>query len=111
MLNRRRFVASLGAFAAAGMPQSGSAAVARKTGTLPPRRELLLQNAYVMTMDPGLGDIAGGDVHIKNGAIVAVGKGLKTPGAAVFDGQHMIVLPGLVDTHWHLWNTLLRSFA
>jgi cytosine/adenosine deaminase-related metal-dependent hydrolase len=72
---------------------------------------LLLQNAYVMTMDPELGDIPGGDVHIKNGAIVAVGKTLKAPGAAVFDGQHTIVLPGLVDTHWHMWNTLLRSFA
>jgi cytosine/adenosine deaminase-related metal-dependent hydrolase len=22
----------------------------------------------------------------------------------------MIVLPGMVDTHWHMWNTLLRSF-
>jgi cytosine/adenosine deaminase-related metal-dependent hydrolase len=88
-----------------------SAAVTRKTGTLPARRELLLQNGYVMTMDPELGDIAGGDVHIKNGAIVAVGKALKAPGAAVFDGQHMIVLPGLVETHWHMWNTLLRSFA
>jgi 5-methylthioadenosine/S-adenosylhomocysteine deaminase len=64
-----------------------------------------------MTMDPELNDIPGGDVHIKNGVIVAVGKGLKAPGAAVLDGQRMIVLPGLVDTHWHMWNTLLRSFA
>jgi len=112
MLDRRRFVATLGALAATRLSRStASAAATRKTGTLPPRRELLLQNAYVMTMDPGLGDIAGGDVHIKNGVIVAVGKGLKAPGAAVFDGQHMIVLPGLVDTHWHMWNTLLRSFA
>jgi cytosine/adenosine deaminase-related metal-dependent hydrolase len=23
----------------------------------------------------------------------------------------MIVLPGLVETHWHMWNTLLRSMA
>ena len=23
----------------------------------------------------------------------------------------MIVLPGLVETHWHMWNTLFRSFA
>ena len=64
-----------------------------------------------MTMDPELNDIPEGDVHIKNGVIVAVGKGLKTPGAAVLDGQRMIVLPGLVETHWHMWNTLLRSLA
>jgi cytosine/adenosine deaminase-related metal-dependent hydrolase len=23
----------------------------------------------------------------------------------------MIVMPGLVETHWHMWNTLFRSFA
>jgi 5-methylthioadenosine/S-adenosylhomocysteine deaminase len=23
----------------------------------------------------------------------------------------MIVLPGLVETHWHMWSTLLRSFS
>ena len=112
MLDRRRFVGTMGALAAAGLGRPPAwAAVTRKPGALPPRRELLLQNAYVMTMDPELGDIAGGDVHIKNGAIAAIGKALKAPGAAVFDGQHMIVLPGLVDTHWHMWNTLLRSFA
>src|SRR5215470_8760918 len=98
MLNRRRFLGTLGAVAASRLGRSqSSAAGARKTIALPPRRELLLQNAYVITMDPELGDIPGGDVHIKNGAIVAVGKALKAPGAAVFDGQHMIVLPGLVD--------------
>jgi cytosine/adenosine deaminase-related metal-dependent hydrolase len=62
-------------------------------------------------MDPELGDIAGGEVHIKNGEIVAVGKAIKAPAAAVLDGRRMIVLPGLVDTHWHLWNTFLRNFA
>jgi cytosine/adenosine deaminase-related metal-dependent hydrolase len=78
---------------------------------LPSRGELLLRNAYVMTMDPTLGDIPGGDVHIKNGAIVAVGKAIQAPGATVLDGRRMIVLPGLVETHWHMWNTLLRSFG
>jgi 5-methylthioadenosine/S-adenosylhomocysteine deaminase len=111
MLNRRRFVGSMAALATTTLtPLRASAAVKQKS-TLPSRGEFVLRNAYVMTMDPELNDIPGGDVHIKNGAIVAVGKGLKAPGAAVIDGQRMIVLPGLVDTHWHMWNTLLRSFA
>jgi 5-methylthioadenosine/S-adenosylhomocysteine deaminase len=110
-MHRRGFVTRLALLMAAGVMESRSlSAQDRKTG-LPPRRELLLRNAYVMTMDPALGDIAGCDVHIKNGEIVAVGKGIKAPGAAVFDGQRMIVLPGLVETHWHMWNSLLRSFA
>ena len=77
----------------------------------PQRRELLLRNGYVMTMDPELGEIAGGDVHIRDGQIAAVGKNISAPRATVINGQGTIVLPGLVDTHWHMWNTLLRSFA
>jgi cytosine/adenosine deaminase-related metal-dependent hydrolase len=78
---------------------------------LPPRGELLIRKAYVMTMDPALGDIPDGSVHIKNGGIVAVGKDLQAPAARVIDGAGAIVMPGLVDTHWHMWNTLYRSFS
>lgn len=77
----------------------------------PARRELLIRKAYVMTMDSELGDIPGGDVHIRNGAIVAVGKNLSAPNALVLDGQGTIAAPGLVETHWHMWNTLLRNMA
>ena len=55
-------------------------------------------------MDEKVGDIPGGDVHVKNGTIVAVGNGLSLPpGAEVIDARAMMVLPGLVETHWHLW--------
>jgi cytosine/adenosine deaminase-related metal-dependent hydrolase len=64
-----------------------------------------------MTMDPQLGDISTGHVHVRNGEIVAVGADVQAPGATVIDGRGMIALPGLVDTHWHMWNTLLRSFG
>jgi 5-methylthioadenosine/S-adenosylhomocysteine deaminase len=64
----------------------------------------------VMTMDGALGDIADGAVHVKDGAIVAVGKNI-TGGGEKIDGAGMIVMPGLVETHWHMWNTLYRSFA
>jgi 5-methylthioadenosine/S-adenosylhomocysteine deaminase len=112
MLDRRRFLGDMAALAATMLTRSGApAAVKQKSSALPARKEFVLRNGYVMTMDPELGDLPGGDVHIKNGVIVAVGKMLKAPAAAVIDGQHMIVLPGLVETHWHMWNTLLRSFA
>src|SRR5215470_156991 len=78
---------------------------------LPGRGEFVIRNAHVMTMDPALGEIAGGSVHVRNGGIVAVGTDVKAPGASVFDGNGMIVMPGLVETHWHMWNTLYRSFA
>ena len=110
-LCRRSFMrgaAALGAAAAGGFASPLSA----QTGgaSLPARGEFTIQNAYVMTMDPTLGDIAGGAVHVRNGDIVAVGKDV-TGGGERIDGADMIVMPGLIETHWHMWNTLYRSFA
>jgi len=47
---------------------------------------------------------------VKDGNIVAVGKDVSGGGEKI-DGTGMIVMPGLVETHWHMWNTLYRSFA
>jgi 5-methylthioadenosine/S-adenosylhomocysteine deaminase len=114
---RRSFIRGAAAFGAAGaaglfssplMAQErlGNAGSAR----LPARGEFTIANAYVMTMDSGLGDIADGSVHVRNGEIVAIGKNLSGGGDKI-DGAGMIVMPGLVETHWHMWNTLFRSFA
>jgi cytosine/adenosine deaminase-related metal-dependent hydrolase len=72
--------------------------------------EFVLRGGYVLTMD-ALGDIPDGDVHFADGVIVAVGRGIEAPGAESIDARGMIVLPGLVETHWHMWNTLLRSMS
>src|SRR5262249_46091731 len=77
---------------------------------LPPRGEFPIVNAYVLSMDDNIGDVAGGSVHVKNGAIVAAGKDVAGGGQRI-DANGMIVMPGLVDTHWHMWNTIFRSFS
>jgi 5-methylthioadenosine/S-adenosylhomocysteine deaminase len=97
--------ASLAALAATG--QSIAAPAAR----LPARGHFVIRNAYVMTMERDTGDIAGCDVHVRDGVIVAVGPKLSAGGATTINGDGMIVLPGLVETHWHMWNTLLRSMS
>src|SRR6185369_10150797 len=97
-MNRRTFLKTSAALGVMAKAQTG-------------RREILIRDAYVMTMEPGVADIPGGSVHVRGGEIVAVGKNLRAPGAEVIDGRGMIALPGLVDTHWHMWNSLLRSFA
>jgi cytosine/adenosine deaminase-related metal-dependent hydrolase len=79
--------------------------------TLPTRGEFLIRNAYVLTMDDKLGDVPNGDIHVRNGAIVAVGKGIQAPGAKIIDGKDMIALPGLVETHWHMWGTAASNTA
>ncbi len=114
-MNRRRFLGGAAALGVAAYVEPAMAAEEKRTGRaggkLPARGEFVVRGAYVLTMDPTLGDIAGGDVHVKNGEIVAVGPTLKVSGGQVIDGRGMIVLPGFVDTHWHMWNTLLRSMA
>jgi 5-methylthioadenosine/S-adenosylhomocysteine deaminase len=80
------------------------------TGRLPGREEFVVRGAYVLTMDPALGDLSPADVHVREGRIVAVGKNLRARGRE-FDGRDTIVMPGLIDTHWHMWTTLHRSLA
>ena len=112
LISRRNLLHGAGALGVAGASQARLAAAqpSRGTSALPARGTFVIRNAYVMTMDEA-GDIANADVHVANGAIVAVGPSLKAGGATVIDGRGMIVLPGLVETHWHMWNTLLRSMS
>jgi cytosine/adenosine deaminase-related metal-dependent hydrolase len=113
LMNRRNLLgaaAALGATAAAGPKAFAATLSLRRPRALPARGAFVIRNAYVMTMDE-MGDVPNADVHVANGAIVAVGEKLKTGGAIVIDGRGMIVLPGLVETHWHMWNTLLRSMS
>jgi 5-methylthioadenosine/S-adenosylhomocysteine deaminase len=113
--SRRQFLSSAAALGAASTIPThfafGQTSTASSAATLPERAEVLIRGGHVMSMDPITGDVARGDVHLRNGEIVAVGRDLAAPAAEVIDGDGMIVLPGLVETHWHMWNTLLRSMA
>src|SRR5438093_9281777 len=86
-------------------------AAGRTTGQLPPRGEFVVRNAYVLTMDPKLGDIPRGDVHVRNGMLVAVGPNLAAPGVEKIDGSNRIALPGFIDTHFHLWGSFARGIV
>jgi len=79
----------------------------------------LIRNAsLILTMDPHLG--AGGslgqlehaDLLIVGDRIAAVGANLAGPdGVRLIDGRGLIVMPGFVDTHDHLWQSLIRGCA
>jgi cytosine/adenosine deaminase-related metal-dependent hydrolase len=105
-LTRRRLVGGAAAFAAAGV-----AARRADAADLPARGEFVVRNAHVLTMDPVLGDIARGDIHVRDGDIVAVGADVSAPGVPAIDARAMIALPGLIDTHNHLWNSTLRNLV
>ncbi len=105
-----RGAAALGA-AAALRPLPAAAQAGGGYARLPGRGEFVIRNAYVLTMDDKLGDLPGSDIHVRNGAIVAVGKGLHAPGAKAIDARTMIALPGLIETHWHMWGTAASNTA
>ena len=116
-LCRRSFLSGLAAVGTAGfMPKALAqgaidARFERPNVTLPARGEFVITNATVITMDPQLGDILNGSVHVNDGAIVAIGANVSAPGATAIDAQGRVVMPGLIDTHWHMWHTLFRGMS
>ena len=72
---------------------------------------LLIKNAYIVTMDDHQREIPEGDLFIRDGFIEKVGSLNELPKAAdeVLDLKGHIVLPGLVNTHHHFYQTLTRA--
>ncbi len=75
-------------------------------------RTLLLRNAtLVATMDDARREIAGGGVFVRGNVVDAVGPTAALPAEAddVVDCRGMVLLPGLVNTHHHFFQTLTRA--
>ncbi|MEV7289544.1 amidohydrolase family protein [Streptomyces sp. NPDC093252] len=71
----------------------------------------LLSGGTVVTLDPAAGDPDRGDVLIEDGVITEVAARIDAPDAEVIDATDRIVLPGLVDTHRHTWQTAFRGIG
>ncbi|MFO1106885.1 MAG: 8-oxoguanine deaminase [Amaricoccus sp.] len=74
-------------------------------------RTLLLRDAdLLVTMDDARREIAGGSVLVRGGRIQAVGAAADLPTDAdeVIDLAGHIVIPGLVNTHHHMYQSLTR---
>ena len=79
-----------------------------------PHQSLLIRNIHTLVpMDPENQVLRGGYIYAENGEIRGVGSGAAGLPKAdrVIDGRHAIALPGLVNTHHHLYQTLTRAFA
>jgi 5-methylthioadenosine/S-adenosylhomocysteine deaminase len=68
----------------------------------------LVSGGWVVTCDEALGDIPNGDILIDGSDILAIGPKISADDAEVIDASGMIVMPGLVDTHRHTWQSCLR---
>lgn len=72
---------------------------------------LLIRNAALLvTMDAARREIPDGAVFVRDRVIEAVGRSDELPATAdaVIDARDQIVLPGLVNTHHHFYQTLTR---
>ena len=72
---------------------------------------ILIRNARVIvTMDPDRTEPEGSSILIEDGAITAIGRDLAAPsGAEVIEAAGLIVTPGLINTHHHLYQSLTRA--
>lgn len=105
----RRTLGGLVATAAAGSLIAAPVA-AQPALALPGRGTFLIRAGKVLTMDQA-GDLDRAAVLVRDGRIEAVGDIAQTRGATVIDAPDAVIMPGLVDTHWHMWNSIARGLA
>jgi 5-methylthioadenosine/S-adenosylhomocysteine deaminase len=115
MLTRRTFAKFVGTTAlggcAGGAPGMTAEPVAQRApAAAVARGSYLIKNGAVVTVDRALGVFPRADVLVRNGRIDGVGPELAAAGAEVIDATDMIVMPGFVDTHYHMWSALGRNF-
>jgi 5-methylthioadenosine/S-adenosylhomocysteine deaminase len=71
---------------------------------------LLIRGGIVVTMNDRF-DIIEGDVSIADGRIAAIGADIAGRHERVIEARGAYVLPGLIQTHIHLCQTLFRGYA
>ncbi|HEY4893229.1 MAG TPA: amidohydrolase family protein [Reyranella sp.] len=74
-------------------------------------KRIVVRDAEIVTMDAALGDFSQADILVEDGKIRAVGPSLPAADAEAIDGAGMIALPGIIDAHTCLWQTVLRGYV
>ena len=73
---------------------------------------VVLRGGTVLTMDGQRTVLTGADVLVVGERIAAVGPGLAVPeGTIEIDATGGIVMPGMIDTHRHMWQTAMRGYG
>ncbi|HBT98777.1 MAG TPA: S-adenosylhomocysteine deaminase, partial [Sulfurihydrogenibium sp.] len=74
--------------------------------------DLLIKNAWVLTMDESFTEYKNGYIAIKDGKIAEVGENKENlESREVIDANGNIVLPGFINTHTHAAMALLRGYG
>lgn len=71
---------------------------------------ILLKNSLsLFTADSELGEIRGADILVEGPLIKEIGKGIEADVDEVVDCSYMLVIPGMINTHHHLYQILTRA--
>ncbi|MDE3065581.1 MAG: amidohydrolase family protein [Acidobacteriota bacterium] len=80
--------------------------------SLAPGRPIVFRHGLVLTMDDAHRVLPDGDVLVVDGVIREVGVNVAAPGDALeIDARGGIVMPGMIDTHRHMWQTAMRAYG
>jgi 5-methylthioadenosine/S-adenosylhomocysteine deaminase len=77
-----------------------------------PGRPVVFRNGIVLTMDDAHSVLPDADVLVIDDRIADVGPSLSIPeGTQEIDARGGIVMPGMIDTHRHMWQTAMRGYG
>jgi cytosine/adenosine deaminase-related metal-dependent hydrolase len=74
-------------------------------------KRVLIKCGWLVTLDPGIGEIRGGELLYRGNTIEAAGRNLGASADETIDASDKIVMPGLVNAHMHTWETALRGIG
>ena len=78
----------------------------------PERRPVVLRGGTVLSVVAVHTVLEGHDVLVVDDRIAGVGVGIEVPaGTEEIDARGGIVMPGMVDTHRHMWQTAMRGYG
>jgi len=109
-LSRRQFLCTTAAsVAAAPVLASSVIGAAEAAPRAQAGRPILIKGGCVLSLDRAVGDFEQADVLVEGKKITAVKPNISAPNAQVIDAKNRIVMPGMVDTHRHMWQGFLRN--
>jgi 5-methylthioadenosine/S-adenosylhomocysteine deaminase len=86
--------------------------VTANASTPEPGRPIVFRGGMVLTMNDAHDRHADADVLVVDERIEAIGPNLEAPaGAFEIDASGGIVMPGMIDTHRHMWQTAMRGYG
>ena len=71
---------------------------------------VLIKNATILSLSDDT-SLSTGDILVEKNKIAAIGENLTSDVAKVLDASGLVAMPGFIQTHTHLCQTLFRNYA